>query len=105
MHGEALAERICTSTQSNLELLGAEHILSPDDKTRLIEALSVYSGLLQIFRLCLDTPAVPPFSQSLNLLLCQSSALPDMAHLEQALSEHQKSVRDIFVRMFGQLSD
>ncbi|HAK99354.1 MAG TPA: bifunctional glutamine-synthetase adenylyltransferase/deadenyltransferase, partial [Rhodobiaceae bacterium] len=60
MHGEALAERICTSTQSNLELLGAEHILSPDDKTRLIEALSVYSGLLQIFRLCLDTPAVPP---------------------------------------------
>ena len=105
MHGEALAERICTSTQSNLELLGAEHILSPDDKYRLIEALSVYSGLLQIFRLCLDTPAVPPFSQSLNLLLCQSSALPDMAHLEQALSEHQKSVRDIFVRMFGQLSD
>ena len=105
MHGEALAERICTSTQSNLELLGAEHILSPDDKTRLIEALSVYSGLLQIFRLCLDTPAVPPFSQSLNLLLCQSSALPDMAHLEQALSEHQKSVRDIFVRFFGQLSD
>mgnify|MGYP001261847975 FL=1 len=105
MHGEALAERICTSTQSNLELLGAEHILSPDDKTRLIEALSVYSGLLQIFRLCLDTPAVRPFSQSLNLLLCQSSALPDMAHLEQALSEHQKSVRDIFVRMFGQLSD
>lgn len=104
MHGAALADRIGTSTQSNLELLGAEHILSPDDTTRLTEAFSFYSGLLQIFRLCLETPANPPFSQSLNLLLCQSSALPDMAHLEQTLSEHQKSVRDIFIRMFGSLS-
>ena len=104
MHGVALANRIGTSTQSNLDLLGAEHILSPDDTTRLTEALSFYSGLLQIFRLCLETPADPPFSQSLNLLLCQSSALPDMAHLEQTLSEHQKSVRDIFMRMFGSLS-
>ncbi|MBL6767424.1 MAG: hypothetical protein ISQ18_04820, partial [Candidatus Micropelagos sp.] len=95
---------IGTSTRSNLDLLGAEHILSPDDTTRLTEALSFYSGLLQIFRLCLETPADPPFSQSLNLLLCQSSALPDMAHLEQTLSEHQKSVRDIFMRMFGSLS-
>ena len=104
MHGVALADRIGTSTRSNLDLLGAEHILSPDDTTRLTEALSFYSGLLQIFRLCLETPADPPFSQSLNLLLCQSSALPDMAHLEQTLSEHQKSVRDIFMRMFGSLS-
>jgi len=55
--------------------------------------------------LCLDTPAEPPFSQSLNLLLCQSTALPNMGHLEQMLSEHQKSVREIFVSMFGQLSD
>jgi glutamate-ammonia-ligase adenylyltransferase len=104
MHGVALADRIGTSTRSNLDLLGAEHILSPDDTTRLTEALSFYSGLLQIFRLCLETLADPPFSQSLNLLLCQSSALPDMAHLEQTLSEHQKSVRDIFMRMFGSLS-
>ena len=104
MHGAALADRISTSTQSNLDLLGTEHILSPDDTTRLTEAFSFYSGLLQIFRLCLETPADPPFSQSLNLLLCQSSALPDMAHLEQTLSEHQKSVRDIFMRMFGSLS-
>ena len=104
MHGVALANRIGTSTRSNLDLLGAEHILSPDDTTRLTEALSFYSGLLQIFRLCFETLADPPFSQSLNLLLCQSSALPDMAHLEQTLSEHQKSVRDIFMRMFGSLS-
>ena len=105
LHGAALFDRIDTSTKSNLELLGAEHIISTDDEARLVEALSFYSSLLQIFRLCLDTPAEPPFSQSLNLLLCQSTALPNMGHLEQTLSEHQKSVREIFVRMFGQLSD
>lgn len=105
IHGNTLAAQIDASTKANLELLGTENILTPDDKSRLTEALSFYSGLLQIFRLCLDTPVKPPFSPALNLLLCQSSALPDMAHLEQTLSEHQKSVRDIFVRMFGHLSD
>ncbi len=95
---------IATETEAMLSAAAAAGVLKPDDAAVLQPALGLYQALIQMIRLCLDTPFNPETApRALLDRLAQAGELPDFATLDAHVRATEKSVRTIFERLIGRV--
>ena len=93
---------IATETEAMLAAAAAAGPLSPEDADILLPALRLYQALIQIIRLCLDTPFDPETSpRALLERLARAGELPDFATLDAHVRATEMAVRGIFERLIG----
>ncbi len=93
---------ISTETEAMLAAAASAGLLSPADADILLPAQRLYSALIQIIRLCLDTPFDPETApRALLDRLARAGELPDFATLEAHLKATEEAVRAIFQRLIG----
>ncbi|MET1414638.1 bifunctional [glutamine synthetase] adenylyltransferase/[glutamine synthetase]-adenylyl-L-tyrosine phosphorylase [Roseibium sp. HPY-6] len=93
---------LAQGTEEALERLRDNDCIDPGDAGVLLEALRMYQRLTQVLRLTLSgnfSPAEAP-GGVLDLLV-QASGSPTFTRLEMELADLQASVRQVFVKMIG----
>jgi glutamate-ammonia-ligase adenylyltransferase len=93
---------IATETDAVLTAAAADGLLSPADADLLLPTLKLYQSLIQITRLCLDTPFDPETApRALLERLAQAGELPDFATLDGHVRATETAVREVFERLIG----
>jgi glutamate-ammonia-ligase adenylyltransferase len=102
IHAAKYPDILETSTIRALEKAGALGVLNEQDAEVLARAAGVYNDLLQVLRLCQDTPFdAQTAGVGLPKLLARTVDVPDIATLDQYLTEIQRDVRACFLRILG----
>ena len=85
-----------THTLEALKALGAA-MMDANDVDRAVEALSLFTEVSQIVRLCIDGDFNPEEAPSgLVDLVCRAGDYPDLTHLEADIRRYSRDVRRIF---------
>ncbi len=93
---------ISTGTEVVLTAAAKAGLLSPADGDILLPALGLYQALVQIIRLCLDTPFDPETApRALLDRLAQAGELPDFTTLDAHVRATEEAVRGVFERLIG----
>jgi glutamate-ammonia-ligase adenylyltransferase len=95
---------ISTETAAVLAAAASAGLLAGADADILLPALRLYSALIQIVRLCLDTPFDPETApRGLLDRLARAGELPDFATLDAHLKATEAAVRGVFERLIGKV--
>ena len=70
--------------------------MDPNDVGTAIEALTLFTEVSQIIRLCVDGDFDPQAPSGLIDLVCRAGDSPDLKHLETDVRRLSKAVRRIF---------
>ena len=93
---------ISTETEAMLAAAAKAGLLSPADADVLLPALRLYQALIQIIRLCLDTPFDPETApRALLDRLARAGEMPDFATLDAHVRATEAAVRAVFERLIG----
>ncbi|CAN7475559.1 bifunctional [glutamine synthetase] adenylyltransferase/[glutamine synthetase]-adenylyl-L-tyrosine phosphorylase [Pararhizobium sp. LjRoot235] len=84
-----------THTADVLKAMGGA-LMDPNDLGTAIEALTLFTELSQIIRLCVDGDFDPQAPSGLIDLVCRAGDSPDLKHLEADVRRLSKAVRRIF---------
>ena len=102
VHAHRAPTLIATETEAMLTAAAAVGLLSPEDAGILLPALGLYQALIQVVRLCLDTPFDPETApRALLERLARAGELPDFATLDAHVRATEVAVRGIFERLIG----
>ncbi len=102
VNAHRLPQLISTETEAVLTAAAEAKLLPPADADILLPALGLYQALIQIIRLCLDTPFDPETApRALLERLAAAGELPDFTTLDAHLRATEQAVRGVFERRIG----
>ncbi len=93
---------ISTETEAVLSAAAEAGLLPPADADILLPALKLNQALIQVIRLCLDTPFDPETApRALLDRLAEAGELPDFATLDAHVRATEAAVRGVFEERIG----
>ena len=102
VHAHTTPMVLDTNTFQVLAKLRDHKLLAPANAQALLDACQLYHRLTQILRLCIEDDFDPHKSMpGLNRALADAAELPDIAHTENLLCEHQARVTALFDNLVG----